>query len=771
MSEITFKLNQYSASATSTSGQAVEVEDGDLVIRVYGMEGTAGFAAPTSYTELTQCAGVTGNGPTRVAINVFYRYITSTGTEAAASAPHTSSTSATYRWCQTFIVKNAPTSNAFDTAAANVQDNFTSPYRVCPSVAETTTVDNVLCIHILATDVWTNQLLEPGPMLIDSTMIGNNVQAGAAAAWTFQETAGAIETFEWYNLRAVNDSLTAVIPVKLNSGINPARGDVASSPAEIIYAANDTGNGAFPSTSASPAGTITDIDGLSTSAAALSNNLGSGINQFFYLENLGANTTDEVELAEFTFDLGAYTGFASNKWCFQVVAGSGLDNSRLATVADHGVVGGFKSGTNEYALWDLAGNDTRSQELKSVVIDGSTTIMDETNTFDASDITGVVFGARFAGAAGSANVALEGVYALDTITLRGGYEAKPCSWSTARDVADSAFVKTIDQLGDGYLTKHDIQVGVAGEAIYFHTNGEVLFTPDAADIANGDPGYQADAAVSVTVLGDTSGQVFKFKDPMPAGSKTGTFTMSASCTSDPTWDFDGGSLTNWNVTLREIGTNAYTGFRVINSPEVTHNDAHLGGMTFDGCTDTQYITITGATQAALQTALDRLPNCTFSNSTTYGLTISFTGTGDVSLNAPSGLTVDKTHYTSTNASGLTMVIGSSGASFGTTSTGGSATGFTVSNDKTYTIVVQDSGGNALTGCEVTLLERGTTTEVDHDDNTAGTYSYTFTYSSDVDLDVSVFKEGYVEYWDSTAQLLNQDQSITVTLQSVPASQN
>ena len=86
----------------------------------------------------------------------------------------------------------------------------------------------------------------------------------------------------------------------------------------------------------------------------------------------------------------------------------------------------------------------------------------------------------------------------------------------------------------------------------------------------------------------------------------------------------------------------------------------------------------------------------------------------------------------------------------------------MSNDKTITVNI------SVTGSEVTLLEHGTQTEIDHSETATTTYSYTYTYSSDTAADLQVYKPGYKPYWNASVTLGNADQSITVDLEAEPA---
>lgn len=761
-----FKVTTYDSAAGSSTGVLPDgYVSGDLLIAVYKMQnGANDFTTPT---QDGGWASIGSAGSGNITTAAFYK----TASSSSMADPVSNHTSEQYRAVTCIVVKDAPAVSPIDTSASSFGYNASANTRASRSA--TTGQANTLLIHTIAEPQWRQYQPDPGPMLLYRQFFADGAFSGGVA-WTFEDSLGAAGTFNWRKLRGSTEDVTGLIAIKSDSGVVPARGGAACS--TPVFCGVD--GGYYGYTVNNIAATLTAIDGVTTTnnPAGTTTDLGAGYNPYSYAQRFqGTAATSGLQaVVDYSFDAGAKS-ISGKKFCISWAFGQGQYRQRVDTLENNGIVLGLRSGTNEYRLYRAGGSDAGPLSTTAIVFDDNTAGIPHTGggTFDPTDVTAVV--ASVGNASNTTYANIDQFHILEDIEIIGGNSVDPEGWRAAYEISVAANIPTVEKLGDAYRTKQDITVGNGSDFLNFDTNGTTLFLTRAASVARKDVEMQA-AGVAIDLYA-VSGDTLKLNDPVvSAGNSGDTFSINASATSAATWDWTGavikGFATDDAVTLRAVGAGTGAG-SFIECGEIAHNNFDFtNGWLFSGCVGTQAITIEAANQGDLQTALNRLANCSFTNSSTYGLTISFTGTGDVSLNAPTGLSVDKTHYTSTNASALTMVVGSSGASFGTTSTGGSATGFTVSNDKTYTINVQDESGNALSGCEVTLLQRGTQTEVDHDNNTAsGTYSYTFTYSSDVNLDVSVFKEGYVEYWDSTAQLLNSDQTITVTLQSVAASQN
>lgn len=752
-----FKITKNTGTATSTTLDMPVHASGDFLVAVFWMDGTADdHSTPTSWTPIVNGAGAT------MSMAAFYFEASSSSTASPVSS-HTSSGSS--GGC-VYVVKDVPSVSPIDTSAAITRTSNSSPNTDVFSPAATTTVNNVLCLVCAVSDNWRHMQLEPGYMSVFEEYNEDGVM-GVASAWTFQETAGAVDDFEWWFARGIDDGFSILIPIKSDAGVMPPFLDTSSPPSQAICIGHDGGKLGF--TAQDPTAVLTTIDGDSTVYGSSSTVPGAGLNPFRYNQNLTAN--GGLEVVEYAFDDGPYN-LTGKRVVF--LTSVYLNPYRIKSLEDNGEIVGLKSGTNEYAIYRAGGIDTSSTVIRPVVIDpdDATYIIQETNTFDVTDVTGFVYGLNFDGASGDARGLIYQVHILNTAVLIAGSSGRPAKISTFFDGVNSGSINTVEKLSDGqFLSYQDLQIGNGSSSLYFEDSNGSLAFPTQASVANKDVRFQdATETIGLEIFAHSSNTV-KLMSYTLSSVDRWAFTINASSSASATYDFSGLVIINAAVTLQAIGE-VYNGVTFTGCGEVTHNDADLTGATFDGCTDTQAITITGSTQAALQTAINRLDQTEFKNSTTYGLTINFTGTGDVSLNAPDGMTVDKTHYTSTNASGLTIVIGSSGSSYGTRSTGGSATGFEISNNVTITLSVVDESGSAVTGAEIGLLERGTTTEVDHDNNTAsGTYTYTYTYTTDVDLDIQVFKEGYATYWNDSATLTDTDQTIGVTLMAVPASQN
>jgi hypothetical protein len=412
--------------------------------------------------------------------------------------------------------------------------------------------------------------------------------------------------------------------------------------------------------------------------------------------------------------------------------------------------------------------------IATVVYDPNTTdyLADDDGTYDATDVDGVYMAVHRGAAGGSSvNMRWGAVYALETIVITNGSATFPCTFNTFADVAKTSGVGTVleqNGLVKGQVAAmHNLQIGDGSGATYFVGGGGQLGFATGANLSINELYSQVGENVYNLGIYGVSGDTINLDSSVVAFATNakGNIAYNASSTSAATWSHSGAIFQNpYSVTLRDLGAGAYGGL-TINSCEleITHNDADLtGGVTINNQVSTTAITITGATEAALQTAINNLAGVKFTNSSTYGLTISYTGTGDISLNAPTGIAVDELLYTATASSGLTLVVGSSGAVFSNTSIAGSATSVTISNDKTFTINVN------VTGAEITVLQTGTTTEAYHVETGSTTQGYTFVAPLGYNVDVQVFKAGYERFWTENLDLGSADSSISVELVAVPA---
>lgn len=326
--------------------------------------------------------------------------------------------------------------------------------------------------------------------------------------------------------------------------------------------------------------------------------------------------------------------------------------------------------------------------------------------------------------------------------------------------------------GAAFFAFHNVQIGDGTRSLNFDGSYQLFEFPPAYDEDSRSIAYNIGQSALTHSVYAPSGGAVDYTSGTFNGGDLHNWEIHTSSANENIYIFTNYSVLNAGVTLRAKSNINFANMLFSGCEEITHNSASTtGGITIDNTVSTEDCgyRIQGSTQALLQTAIDNIANSNFTNNTsTSALRIEFSGTGNVSLNVDaitfSGNDVD-VHYQADNTSALTLVM-QNGATGSSSAVSDNATGVTFSNDVTFTINITP------TGSEVTLLETGTQTEVDHEETATTTYTYTYTYSSDQTIDISVFKEGYAEYWSGGAVTLgNADQSITVDLEEISASQN
>ena len=389
-------------------------------------------------------------------------------------------------------------------------------------------------------------------------------------------------------------------------------------------------------------------------------------------------------------------------------------------------------------------------------------VMDDIGTPDMTNCASIIVGSQ--PTAYYVNTYFSPIWILGEMVMRGGSSTVPASFDTFRLAASKNMLNTV--LAQGGLATgqfficQNTKVGGSNE-VYWDCSNQSVEWPSQ---------YDADAKK----------RNFKIRE----GRLTHTIEPSASSTAiynsttlnlgnyhnlifncSTTISSQGLNVLNANVTITAYPGNL-AGVSFVACKEITHNsNSFSGGCNFTSCTESQYLTFSGATQSALQTLIDNVANCTFSDNAT-ALRIEYTGTGDITLNFNSITWTNNTadiHYNATSASALTANM-QNGSNASTTAFSGSATGVTIANDFTATININ------VSGAELTILTSGTQTELFHVETATTTEAYTYTYSSDFNGDIQIYKPGYRPYWLDSNLFTNANQTITVNLEEEPASQ-
>ncbi len=668
-----YRITEYNSASTSTSGVWPDHVSGDFLLAVFAIYSTGtteDFTTPTGMTAVGA-----GYASDNTALKAFWVRATSSSTTNPTST-HTSETS---RTCTTYVIKDVPALSPIDTPYAV---SFSpSPYLTGQSQSGSTTSNDVLIVHFCVGTVWRHLQQQPGPMSFFEKTAGS---LSMASSWTFEKTAGAIDEFEWWLTRDDEFVNTMSIPIKSDTGLVGPRGDFANPPSTCVYASNDTGNGYLPFSSADPSGDVATItpatgntDSITTYGSGLVSAFGAGLSSYHFDFGIVGNTIGQMATRRIDLDDGPYDG-TGKKIAFHISSDAGLYAARSETLNNHGIVIGLVSGTTtkEYAIWDAAGSDTRPQKLTCIVIDNDSTKMEEVNTFDISDIRGVYVGVNCLNS--NTRLHIDDVHILEEITVIDGSSALPANWETVKEIAESASLFTVEQLGDTFQTKQDIKIGngSSGDDVYFSTGGQVLSTPPLGTYESFNMQFQA--AKVVVTIDVTSSSTVKINDPCSFGHVTDLIIASGTATG-ATYDFNGAVISNVNFDC-QVDIGQITGLTLVNFKTLSNDAADLsGGCTLNTTLDTNAIVINGATQVALQALLDQYANCGIQNSNT-GIRVEYTGTGNISLDFNNitwtSCTTD-IHYNSTNSSQLTAVM-ENGSNAATTAISGAATGVTIS---------------------------------------------------------------------------------------------
>lgn len=595
--------------------------------------------------------------------------------------------------------------------------------------------------------------------------------------FTYAKTSSSVPSLNYYvgPNTSVNPTMVTLSLLDNGSGNYSGFVDYANPPATIIAPLNNGANGHLTSNSdIDLTSVITTLDGKSTTNRTAVNpdrNFEVLFNPWAYFVAAvsadcyirGASITPSVNLEN---DI--------------LVITTGARSSTYNTYDSMGKWFGIGDGTN-FRLWKIDALDTipSGSEVDIPVI------FEVSGGFEAQEygtvtstvlqgITHFAFAGHGRGTYTSNHVGF--LHRLNTMIVLGGSSSFPADLNTGVNAGRTNSLRTVSsqsrQSQTQFYVLQSVQVGDGSVSTYWDSSRHSIEFPSASSVSN----LKIQAQISINKLFFTikasASDTVKFESTVFNMGNFHTFRIDSTTSSSATYSEVGAIVLSATLDVNDIGR-AFSSMSFIGCKELLYtNIPNLsgGGILLSGCVDAQAIKISGATQAALQSDLDKLANCDFTNNS-VALRIEFTGTGAVSLNMSgttfSGNTTD-IHYNSTNSSALTIVL-SNGANPTTSAISGSATGVTFSNDKTFTIICQDDTGATLTGAEVTILQTGTQTEDFHVETSAtGTEVYTFTAPLGHNVDVQVFKPGYERYWEENKDLGSANSSLTVQLRTVPS---
>jgi len=367
------------------------------------------------------------------------------------------------------------------------------------------------------------------------------------------------------------------------------------------------------------------------------------------------------------------------------------------------VVGLFSdmAGTAGARFWKISGNDalpvpTLLQGCVFDIADGpSQKLGADFGTFNQAKVDGVYMGILKAGAATS-RFRMANCRALNTIVLVGGNVTQPCTFQTAVDALKASSVMSIgNQSGASglqYSSRHALQIGDGTIRTYFKHDGSSWEFAPLTNLADKLLNHSVSVATLSLTLYGSSACTFNLDNVALGGPNDWVYTVHASHNAGATVTTVGHKVVGAEVTLQAAW--APTGAGVFDKcNEIIHNGANLStGYIISNSRETNAFTITGATQTALQTAINLIPNTDFNGNTTalrVNYTETGTGTTNISLTGPAALDFDSNttdlHYNSaTVTSELTFTPGS-GSDSPSTGFSGAASDVTIDNATAITL--------------------------------------------------------------------------------------
>jgi hypothetical protein len=701
-----------------------DIATDDFILVTFGKDGSTGVWSENGSSDYTAVTGSPSNGGA-IGVAAYFRKATS-GSEVPRLFTNTVTDDA-----GGFVTvwSGVDTTTPLDDEKVDV---FGSSVDIFTPTAMTTTANNSLIAWFAMADNDKGLTLEPGLMGFPPPFINAAAGGNCVLGWTIQESSGAAITpaFTMTGIETGQVLSFAITPASSTDA--PPYCDHDNSPPSVIQRAfrSNTATGTFGGSSFDPTGTVTDIDGESTTfdaGVALGGGGAGGVNAGLSITYGSSDTGLRVS----GWTISAPLDLSSKVLSIQM----GVFSTwyKFGALLDKGFVFGLRSGTVDYMFWGVGGSDSVPQFNGALVgidieVDGGFEI-DEIGTFDPADVTGIVWGGNRTFAGGTLNLSFTEMHSLDRVVALGGHSADTASMQLFTDGVAGNYQKTFPALS---ITKQKVGIGDGSTPTYWKDDSAVMSAYVANTVDNSHQvadTFAADleihASASDTI--DLTGQVWKGKGATP-------FLINASSSASATYVTDGLTIISRAVTFQDVFT-AASGISISNSTYTANNADLSGGCTFD---NTQ-VTVNGATQAALQLLVDDHANNNLLNSAT-ALRIEYTGTGDITLSADAitwtGNTVD-IHYNSTNASTLTITM-QNGSDATTSAISGAAVAVVIASPIViYTAETTD----ILAGSRLRVYNVTTATEIENDIQAVDwTLNYTegtdFTTGDEVNIRVS-----------------------------------
>ena len=599
-----------------------------------------------------------------------------------------------------------------------------------------------------ATSQWAQTVPQIGsaPLGSDRRTISSGVQSGVSSGWWFEEDSGVTSPArEFWLLQAVRNRHAIVLSFGSNTGISPPRCDLDSvAPYNLDCPFHDNA-GYNGYTLRSIISDVPTIDGLTTFDDSSTDTNGTGFGLDLNLTVVRSQTISPASGRVYArgYDLTSAIDLTSfgNLYFHYIRYGSGTDVTRSAPLADHGIMVGLCSGTGvnaAYRFYDASALDTIpvADGLQLVLVDYS----DTTNrvggtdygpgTFDLTNITSVCT-AFHVTTNQSTSTYFDYSGTFNRLQMIGGDTSdNKLNWGAAKDSL-RVYDQAIQRLGDAFESSINIQIGNGSSVCNFDTNGQSFSFPNPADFTAKTIQTQVyDSPWSITYE-LTTGNTANFDAPIDF--KGGTLDLSAASNANATWTFDNGvwsDVGTWNATT-DIGQ--ISNLTIQDSAAIDETQAldFSGGCTISNT----LIDLSGATEAALQNALDVYARCNLSGRTPFDLNLNYTGasTTTIELVAPTNIQVAASNFNASVAVAL-EITSTANESFGTKTVSGSATSFTEIAPVNTLEIISDTAAT-----DIRYFDAGSQVIVD---STTGT-QLDYEYPNTDPIDIELLKQNYV----------------------------
>ena len=771
--------------ALSVTANVPEHQADDYLI-MFGSVNGAGVPSVTGWTQIGSTQSANSSGITSAVWYVKATTSTTTCTVAISAADDYTIKVVSVRDADlTTFLDGTPVSTNTGTTASSSWTSGTFA----------TTQSNSLVIYYHALDGVTPMAhSNAGTMFLvssDSTGTTAQTSAGSAIAWYIQRTAGTIPAASWVcNISTQRTDHCFAIRNK-SGGRIPAYIDDSTTQATLIHAGFHTGtlNNTVVTTTMTATASINGKT-MGTSTGTLGADF--GINP--YSSALG-NTSAIVAAGNLNGYQITLTG--NRNWSTGIVVGSYIARTPkearygIGSTKQGGLVVRIGSGASNWCAYQVGAKDAvQSLETRSLfAIQAGYTGTAYGTPGSAVTTTAVSFIQFYYNAPLFASIAYQtDLYQVFNTVVAGGDSTYPVDINGLAEVGNSYRLPLIRKTGSAVLSYTPIQIG-GGDAVNFQVDLGTIQFPSRYNAAQRDLSYHANNDVLGISFSAVSGDVCKLTNSVITSPTSYYFTINAAATSAATWDFTGTTVVGANVTLRPVTTfdsmtfSGATGFTT-NASTVTNStigssvEVTAGGSTFTGCTfklsagTSGALSITGSTQTALQTELDKITNCDFTNNTTPSgaLRIIYTGSaGNITLSTStlvfSGNTKD-IRWEAPASSNLTINL-SGTASMSTYSATNSNT-VTFSNPKTFIV------NNIIEGTEIRIYQQSDLTElggadvvgaspsginnvtVASDPDNAGRYKVTYAYNYSVDIPIYVVAHSLTYQWLRISTTLDSD---------------